>query len=95
MRRLNLPPAELESLCRLTLFGSAASGEFDPSRSDVDLLVRFRAMSPAEHADAYFGLLEALEELLGRSIDLLEEGAVRNPYLQRSIDQSRRILYAA
>jgi predicted nucleotidyltransferase len=79
----------------LTLFGSAARGDFDAARSDVDLLVVFLPMSPHQHADAYFGLLAALEDLFGRPVDLLEEPAIRNPYLLRSIDAERRTLYAA
>jgi uncharacterized protein len=79
----------------LMIFGSAATGEFDPSRSDIDLVVRFRDMPPTDHADCYFGLLHALEDLLGTRVDLLEEEAISNPYLQRSIDQSKRTLYAA
>lgn len=80
---------------RLALFGSAATGEFDESRSDIDFVVAFRDMTPAEHADAYFGLLEALQDLLGHRVDLLEEGAIRNPYLRQSIDAAKRTLYAA
>ncbi len=79
----------------LTLFGSAARGEFDAARSDIDLLVTFLPMSPRQHADWYFGLLAALEDLLGRPVDLLEERAIRNPYLLRSIDEEKRTLYAA
>lgn len=87
--------AERFHVATLSLFGSAATGAFDPLRSDVDLLVTFRDMPPTEHADAYFGLLEALQELLGRRVDLLEEGAIHNPYLRRSIDATKRTLYAA
>ena len=79
----------------LALFGSAATGEFDASRSDIDLVVTFRQMGPAEHAEAYFGLLEALQDVLAYQVDLLEEGAIRNRYLRRSIDLAKRTLYAA
>jgi len=50
---------------------------------------------PAEHADSYFGLLEELEEMFGRSIDLLEEDAVKNPYLKKSIDESGVMVYVS
>jgi uncharacterized protein len=78
----------------LVLFGSAATGEFS-SGSDIDLVVSFRDMSPEQHADAYFGLLEALQEVFGCPVDLLEEAAIRNPYFRRSIDAAKRTLYAA
>ena len=59
------------------------------------LSIRRYFTTPEEHPfDAYFGLKEALEELFGRPVDLVEAGAVRNPYLKASIEQSRENLYA-
>ncbi len=56
-------PATLPALCRrfgvrrLDLFGSAASGRFDPGRSDLDFVVSFAdLLPPAAYADAWFGL---------------------------------------
>lgn len=83
---------ELETLCerhrveRLALFGSALRNYFDPQNSDLDFVVEFSTMNPEEHAAAYFGLLENLEALFGRRVDLVETGAVRNPYLRRKIE---------
>ena len=93
--------AELAELCtrhsvkRLELFGSAATGAFNPHTSDLDFLVQFEAMPPPAHADHYFALLEALESLFGRHVDLVEAGAVHNPYFLRAIDRTRVVLYAA
>ena len=92
---------EVAALCRrhrvkrLELFGSAAEGQFDPASSDLDFLVEFLPLSPAGHADAYFGLLEALQDLFGRDVDLVEAKAVRNPYVLDSINRSRTVIYAA
>ena len=80
---------------RLELFGSATRADFDTAASDFDFLVEFEEMPPAEYADAYFGLLAALETLLRRHIDLVVLSAVRNPYLLEAIEQSRMVLYAA
>lgn len=80
---------------RLEVFGSAATGEFDTTSSDVDLLVEFEDMPFADRADAYLGLLTGLQALLDHPIDLLESSAVRNPYLRQGIDASRELLYAA
>ncbi len=87
--------AERHHVTRLELFGSAATGEFDPASSDLDFIVRFGELPADEHADAYFGLLEGLEHLLGRPIDLLEDGAIRNKFLREAIDDSKRSLYEA
>lgn len=92
---------ELTELCRrfhvrrLDLFGSAARDDFDPAASDIDFLVEFDRAAPQHPFDAYFGLKEALEELFGRPVDLVEAGAVRNPYLKASIEQSRENVFAA
>lgn len=37
----------------------------------------------------------ALRNALDRPVDLVEFGAVRNPYLRASIDESRELVYAA
>ena len=80
---------------RLSLFGSAASGRFDPATSDVDLLVEFEKMRPAEHAGHYFGLQEDLEALLQRPVDLVEPGPIRNPYFKQSVEASKVLLFEA
>lgn len=79
---------------RFEVFGSAVSDHFAPD-SDLDFLVEFLPTTPVRHADAYFGLLNALRELLGRPVDLLETNAIKNPYLLESINQQRVELYAA
>jgi uncharacterized protein len=92
---------ELEALCRkhrvqkLDVFGSAAEDAFDPAHSDLDFLVQFLPSEPAQHYEDYFGMLEGLEVLFGRPIDLVEADAMRNPYFIRSVQRSRRPLYAA
>jgi uncharacterized protein len=80
---------------RLEVFGSAAGEEFDPARSDLDFLVDFRPALPGELADRYFGLLEALEALFGRPVDLVMTAAIKNPYFLQGIEPSRTLLYAA
>lgn len=93
--------AEIAELChrfhvrRLEVFGSAVGGEFDPAASDIDFLVEFDSDPRARSFAAYFGLKEALEALLGRPVDLVEAGAVTNPYLRASIERSREPLYGA
>jgi predicted nucleotidyltransferase len=79
---------------RLRLFGSAASARFDPSRSDVDVLVEFTS-GVSDPFDAYFGLKEDLERLLGREVDLVMASAVRNPHFAASAVAESEELYAA
>jgi len=80
---------------RLEVFGSAASGSFDPDRSDVDFLVDFgEGYDPTLFA-RYFGLKEALEGLFGRSVDLVMIGALKNPYFIESVNRTRQSVYEA
>jgi hypothetical protein len=100
---------ELAKLCakrrvrRLAVFGSAAADRLDPSldpsfdssMSDVDVLVEFQKMSPAEHAENYFGLMEEMEQLFGLPVDLVESTAIRNPYFRRAVERTQVVLYEA
>lgn len=92
---------ELAAICRarhvrtLEIFGSAVSGKFDSTSSDLDFLVEFLPLQDGEHANAYFGLLEDLENLFQRRIDLVMTRAIRNRYFAEAIQKSRMRLYAA
>jgi uncharacterized protein len=95
--------AELAALCRrhhvrrLDVFGSAARGDFDASRSDIDFLVEFDRSNPeAMTLHTYLGLKESLEALLGRPVDLVDRQAVetsRNFIRRRSILSGAEPIY--
>lgn len=77
---------QIATLCRayairrLEVFGSAArGGDFDPDRSDVDFLVEFDPNSGKPPLAEFFGFRDSLAILLGRRVDLVEPGAIRNP----------------
>ena len=80
---------------RLFVFGSALRDDFRPGESDVDLLVEFGPMGGHAKAHAYFDLLDELSALLGTSVDLVMAGAVKNRYIARDIERTKRELYAA
>jgi uncharacterized protein len=81
---------------RLDVFGSAASEDgYDPSRSDLDLLVEFGPHVNMGPADQYFGLLEELQSLLRSNIDLVSVRGLRNPYFIESVNRTRQVLYAS
>ena len=94
--------AAISALCRrfgvskLEVFGSAARGtDFDEITSDADFLVEYQRPTRLGPLEEYFGLREALADLLGREVDLLEPGAIKNPYLLDDINRVREIVYAA
>ncbi len=92
---------DLDALCRrfqvrrLEIFGSAATGAFRAEDSDLDFLVEFEEPSVAGYANRYFGLLESLEQLFGRPVDLVVASAITNPFFRESVERSKALLYAA
>lgn len=80
---------------RLSLFGSAARSDFKPGQSDIDFLVEFLPLPPAEYAQEYFALQEELESLLGVPVDLVERAPIRNRRLLEAIERSKAVLYEA
>lgn len=99
--RIAAAEQQLRELCRrfnvkrLDLFGSAVTGTHDPARSDFDFLVEFDLPRNARAFDAYFGLKEALERILGARVDLVMPSGLRNPYVRASIERQRQPIYGS
>ena len=93
--------ADVAVLCRrflvrrLDVFGSATRADFDPNRSDLDLLVEFEPDTAMKALNQYVGFKHALEALFERPVDLIVASALENPYIRRGIEESRETLYAA
>jgi predicted nucleotidyltransferase len=83
-------------VARLEVFGSAARDTgFVSSRSDIDFLVTFTPEARNDLA-AFADLKDALEKLLGRSVDLVEREAVeasRNFIRRRAILREAQTVY--
>jgi len=77
---------------RLFAFGSVLTERFQ-NESDVDFIVDFKEVDLYNYADNYFDLKFSLENLLKRDVDLLEDKAINNPYLRKSIDSSKQLVY--
>ena len=76
---------------RLAVFGSILRRDFDPQRSDADLLIEFEPGADPGFA-GFLDLKEALEQVLGRPVDLVERDAVEQ---SRNYIRRRRILQEA
>ncbi len=92
---------ELQEICRkhavaeLYVFGSALTAEFSEN-SDLDFAYILKEnLSPIEYGDAFFGLMEDLELLFKRNIDLVSYRVVKNPIFKNELDRTKKTLYAA
>jgi uncharacterized protein len=89
--------SEIEALCRkygvtrLELFGSATGSQFDPDRSDFDLIATFAETPGIE----FVRFADELEVLLGRRVDLMFNQPIKNPFLRREIDATRTVIVDA
>jgi len=98
---LDIPQAALSAFCErwqiteFALFGSALRDDFDPSRSDVDVLVTFAP-------DARWTLLDMvrmqdeLTAIIGYEVDLVERQAIEssnNHIRRKAILNSARVIF--
>ena len=102
---MNLPPIlenhkeDLVSLCqefkvsKLYAFGSVVSERFNPLSSDLDFWVEMLELIPIERGEALLGLWDGLEDLFNRKVDLLTTSQIENPYLRKSIEASKVLVY--
>lgn len=76
---------------RIGLFGSYARGD-NSEDSDIDILIKF------QETCTLFQLVRIeneLSELIGRKVDLVTEGAIRNERIRRSIQQDLQVIFEA
>ena len=83
---------EKHKVSKLFVFGSVLTEKFSKT-SDIDLIVDFSEIDLYNYADNYFDLKKSLENLFMREVDLLEDQAIKNPYLRQSIDSSKKLIY--
>ncbi|MDB5202894.1 MAG: nucleotidyltransferase [Ferruginibacter sp.] len=98
MKRLETYTEAIIKLCEthkvksLYAFGSVLTDNFN-KESDIDLIVDFTNIAVEDYADNYFDFKFSLQDIFKRDIDLLEEKAIKNPYLRQSINKQRQLVY--
>jgi predicted nucleotidyltransferase len=83
---------EKHGVAHLELFGSATGAEFNPDASDFDFLVELDPQIPGSRARRWTELADALEQLLGRHVDLVNPRYIRNPYFLQAVNSSRTVI---
>lgn len=94
LAELVAPACESFGVRELSLFGSRARGD-SSAESDFDFVVTFDSERTDKLSDRFFGLLFYLEDHLSGNIDLLEQDAIRNPYLREAVDEEKKVIYGA
>ena len=74
-------------------FGSAVTNNFDPEKSDIDLVVEIKEPDPLERGELLISLWDKLEIFFDRKVDLLTEKSIKNPFLKKSIDETKILIY--
>ncbi len=91
--------ADFKALCKkhdvkyLYAFGSSTTDQFDSERSDIDLLVEIDSPDPLERGEKLISLWDTFEGFFHRKVDLLTDSSIKNPYLRKSIDSTKVLIY--
>ena len=78
---------------KLYAFGSSVTSRFNPSKSDVDLVVELNIQDPIQYGETLLSFWDALEILFERKVDLLTPESISNPYLKKEIEATRHLIY--
>jgi predicted nucleotidyltransferase len=96
---LTLYIPQIRKLCeqhrvdKLYAFGSVLTDRFTKD-SDVDFLYRFKSdVSLNGYADNFFRFQEQLEKALHRTVDLVSEKHLKNPYFIEEVNATKQLIY--
>jgi predicted nucleotidyltransferase len=78
---------------KLDVFGSAATGAFHAT-SDLDFVVEFADYGPGI-ATRFIDFADELERFFGRSVDLVFDAKLTNPYFRQSVNATRELVFDA
>ena len=77
----------------LYAFGSSVTDRFNYELSDIDLLVEIDDSDPIERGEKLISLWDTFEDFFHRKVDLLTDSSIRNPFLRKSIDSTKVLIY--
>ena len=80
-------------MSKIYAFGSSITDHFDPVKSDIDVVVDLDINDPIEYGEMLLSFWDNLENLFNRKVDLLTEESINNPYLKKSIESTKKLIY--
>jgi uncharacterized protein len=90
--------AEFLLLCKthqvkyLYAFGSSIT-DHDTPDSDIDLVVEIDEPDPLNRGDLLLSFWMEMESLFEKKVDLLTPDSIRNPYLKKQIESTKKLIY--
>jgi len=78
---------------KLYAFGSVVSNHFNSKTSDIDFIVELGSLPPVEKGESLMNFWTDLEELFSRRIDLLSDQPIKNPFLRKSVEETKQLIY--
>ena len=101
MKLIELNMDKIIALCKkykvakLWVFGSILTPRFN-DRSDVDFLVDFdeEQIELLDYADNFFDFFHAIEEVIGRKVDMIVNKSIRNRFFRQEVDQTRKLIWS-
>jgi predicted nucleotidyltransferase len=78
---------------KIYAFGSSITDRFDPTKSDIDVVVELDIKDPIEYGEALLSLWDKFEVFFKRKVDLLTDDSINNPYLRKSIESTKKLIY--
>ena len=100
MKLIELNITKIIDICRnhkvksLAVFGSVLTDRFN-DKSDIDFLIDFENVSldSFDYVDNFLSLLASLENLLGRTVDLVVGESMRNKYFIQNVNRTKKVIY--
>ncbi len=100
MKLIELNLKKIIELCRLhkvkslAVFGSILTDRFN-DESDVDFLIDFEQIdhNTFDYVTNFFDLQDALENLLGRKVDLVVGKSLKNKYFIANVNNTKQMIY--
>ncbi|WP_339813722.1 nucleotidyltransferase domain-containing protein [uncultured Imperialibacter sp.] len=78
---------------KLYAFGSSVTDQFDKAKSDIDLVIKMNITDPMEYGEALMSFWDEIESFFGKKVDLLTDESIKNPYLRKSIEATKKLIY--
>ena len=91
---------QLDAICKkyhvkeLSVFGSVLTDKFGKD-SDIDFLISFNEteIDLLQYAENYFNILEELEKITGRKVDLVEKKSLSNAFFIEELEETKKVIY--